>query len=316
MAAESFDLRLVAPFVAVADAPTYAAAAATLGLTPTALSERIGRLERQLGARLFDREGRRVALTAAGRRLLVEARTILDRAGQVSAALRAEPGTVRICLNPAAASDELRTVIGRFAAERPGLQLEINECSSREATEALRRGDVDVTVDYPLGSSPGMCYSTWKRRPFELVCGPEHRLADRTEAAWSDLDDEPVFVASPGVLDGYVAMLRAAFTRAQVRLREAPAYRVSTAQYMVPRVERGDAVMILPDWAFPTLPPGLVHMPLTPTQEIEVGLSWNGATTSPAVRGFVALLRSHAPTTTASVVDRSGPEPALADRDS
>jgi DNA-binding transcriptional LysR family regulator len=76
MAAE-LDVRLLRHFVAVAEELHFTRAAARLYVAQQALSRDIGRLERQLGVRLFTRTTRRVALTAEGERLLVRARELL-----------------------------------------------------------------------------------------------------------------------------------------------------------------------------------------------------------------------------------------------
>lgn len=302
MPAKSFDLRLLTPFVAAADSATYSAAAGELGMTSPVLLERIGRLERELGARLVERDGRdgrRVVLTPAGQRFLVEARRILDGARQISAALRAEPGVVRAFLvTAAAAGTELPTAIGRFVAEIPGMQLTMTEGTGAQALAALRRGEADVMFDYPIDAPPGMGYATWDRGPFVAVCGPTHRLAAESEVPWSALEGERVLVAAPGLVDGYNATLRAAFARADVRVKEMPAG-PSSAQYLIPAVRRGNAIMVIASWSCPPLPPGLAYVRLTPVQEIEIGLTWNASTTSPAVRRFVDMVRSLAPVDTA-----------------
>src|SRR5215218_4200367 len=75
--AGELDLRLLRHFVAVAEELHFTRAAARLYLAQQALSRDIGRLEQQLGVRLFIRTTRRVALTAEGERLLVRARELL-----------------------------------------------------------------------------------------------------------------------------------------------------------------------------------------------------------------------------------------------
>ena len=75
--AGELDLRLLRHFVAVAEELHFTRAAARLYVAQQALSRDIGRLERQLGVRLFTRTTRRVALTADGERLLVRARELL-----------------------------------------------------------------------------------------------------------------------------------------------------------------------------------------------------------------------------------------------
>ena len=75
--AGELDLRLLRHFVAVAEELHFTRAAARLYVAQQALSRDIGRLERQLGVRLFTRTTRRVALTTEGERLLVRARELL-----------------------------------------------------------------------------------------------------------------------------------------------------------------------------------------------------------------------------------------------
>jgi DNA-binding transcriptional LysR family regulator len=75
--ADELDLRLLRHFVAVAEELHFSRAAARLYVAQQALSRDVGRLERQLGVRLFSRTTRRVALTLEGERLLVRARELL-----------------------------------------------------------------------------------------------------------------------------------------------------------------------------------------------------------------------------------------------
>jgi DNA-binding transcriptional LysR family regulator len=88
------DLRLLRHFVAVAEELHFTRAAARLYLAQQALSRDIGRLEQQLGVRLFTRTTRRVALTAEGERLLVRARELLALHDQTLQELRG-PGEPR-----------------------------------------------------------------------------------------------------------------------------------------------------------------------------------------------------------------------------
>jgi DNA-binding transcriptional LysR family regulator len=85
-----FDARRLPTFREVARRGSFAAAADALWLTPSAVSQQMAALEREVGAKLFERNHRGVRLTDAGERLLAHADALLDRLAQAEADL--EPG--------------------------------------------------------------------------------------------------------------------------------------------------------------------------------------------------------------------------------
>ena len=82
-----FDARRLPTFREVARRGSFAAAADALWLTPSAVSQQMAALEREVGAKLFERNCRGVLLTDAGRRLLAHADALLDRLAQAEADL-------------------------------------------------------------------------------------------------------------------------------------------------------------------------------------------------------------------------------------
>jgi DNA-binding transcriptional LysR family regulator len=123
-------LHSLAEFLAVARHRSFTAAAAELGITPSALSQAVRQLERRVGVTLLTRTTRSVALTEAGRRLyeraapgveqIVEAlRGLNGRSGEVT-------GTVRLNVPEAAVLPVLAPVLPPFTARHPGVTVEVH----------------------------------------------------------------------------------------------------------------------------------------------------------------------------------------------
>ena len=124
------DLADMTAFVAVADQLNFRAAAARLGVTPSALSHTMRQLEARLGVRLLHRTTRSVSPTDAGLRLLERLRPAIE---QIESALthldqeRQRPfGRLRISVNPLGATAVIAPIWARFLMTYPDVQLEVS----------------------------------------------------------------------------------------------------------------------------------------------------------------------------------------------
>jgi DNA-binding transcriptional LysR family regulator len=144
-------LRDVACFVRVADRASFSRAAADLRLSQPAISQAIGRLERSLGTRLFDRGGRTVRLTASGKALLPYAEALLaaETALRGEAARQAVP-TIRFAYPPLVGPLVAR-VVRRLAGRTPPVDVDLRPAGWSDATAALAAGDVPAAIlSYPF----------------------------------------------------------------------------------------------------------------------------------------------------------------------
>ena len=183
----------------VAARETIAAAAASLGYTPSALSQQLRNLERATGVPVHERVGRNVRLTDAGRELVGHARNLLDGLEAAQAAVERVTDEVRGTLTmgtfESVAATALPALLGRLARTHPDLRLRTAELEPDEAITALASGDLDLsfTVDYPHAPTPptpGIRRDTVVEEPFRLavadgdpLTGPSvalTRLADRS----------------------------------------------------------------------------------------------------------------------------------------
>jgi LysR family glycine cleavage system transcriptional activator len=148
-------LRSVAVFAAAGRALSFAAAAGTLGLTPSAVSRRIAALEQELGVALFRRFNRRIELTAAGARYLEAVGGALDQIGRASDALRPprRQTTLRLSVLQSFASLWLLPRLAAFKQARPDLDVEIE--TSAELMD-LTDGRYDAAIRFGTGRWPGL----------------------------------------------------------------------------------------------------------------------------------------------------------------
>src|SRR5262245_15761935 len=129
---------------------TVTAAATALHCTPSAVSQHLGKLERETGTSLVQRDGRRVRLTEAGRLLAEHADRVLAAVEEAESALAAHretvSGPITISAFPTACRGLLPAALRSLATGHPLLRAELVEADRAEGIEGLRRGTVDVAL--------------------------------------------------------------------------------------------------------------------------------------------------------------------------
>jgi DNA-binding transcriptional LysR family regulator len=139
---------------------TVRAVAASLFMSPSAVSAQLAVLSAEVGTPLLSRSGRRVQLTAAGRSLAAHARRMLDQLTVAEADLRALSGRPAGPVRLAAFSSAVRTLVLPLASSlrssHPSISLAVTELDPQASLPALRRGEFDViiTADFSDGSVP------------------------------------------------------------------------------------------------------------------------------------------------------------------
>jgi DNA-binding transcriptional LysR family regulator len=156
------ELRHLRYFVAVAEYRNFTRAAEHNFVAQPALSQQIGRLERELGVALFARDRHTVELTPAGQLLLPHARRILADAELAQAELRAylglEAGQLRMGLiQTSAAAIDVLDAIKRFHERFPAIEVHVASQTSAEMVQAVAAGTLDLAIvalareDVPAG---------------------------------------------------------------------------------------------------------------------------------------------------------------------
>jgi DNA-binding transcriptional LysR family regulator len=150
------------------------AAAQHLNLTQPAVTRRIQELERELGARVLQRQGRNVALTALGQSCLERAERVLSEVAMMKAAAGqdAEVGTIRVGVVESIALTWFQSFVARIEQRFPKVRLEIDADLAGGLAAKLTRRQIDIAllpgpVDL-LGSirvSLGSCALKWLGHP-------------------------------------------------------------------------------------------------------------------------------------------------------
>ncbi|HEY2205968.1 MAG TPA: LysR family transcriptional regulator [Pseudonocardia sp.] len=202
------DLRRLRVLRAVAYHGTVTAAAHALYMTPSAASQQIRALGRDLGVTLLEPHGRRVRLTAAGRSLLAHADTITEQWQHAEADLAAAnasmpAGELRLCGITTAISALLAPVGERLRRQWPSVTVQIREAEPPECFDLLFAEVVDLVVTMATPDGPPATDTRFSQQPllddpYDLLTAPDHPLAGRTGTTLADLTAEPWILGMPG----------------------------------------------------------------------------------------------------------------------
>jgi len=190
------DTQSLAAFVEVADAGSFSRAAETLHLSQPAISKRIAALEGQLRTTLFDRIGRKIGLTDAGRALLPYARRVLQDIEDGRRALSQLSGKVggRLSIGTShhIGLHRLPSVLRAFTQKYPDVDLDIHFMDSEIACQQVLAGKLELgVVTLPSEPLPQLQSRKVWPDPLDVVVAPTHPLARRRKVTLKDLATYP-----------------------------------------------------------------------------------------------------------------------------
>ncbi|KMO25391.1 LysR family transcriptional regulator [Methylobacterium indicum] len=179
------DLRF---FLAVAEAPSLAAASRALDVSPPAVTQRLRALEERLGTHLVDRAGRHLALTGEGELLAERGRAILDALGELDEALAARRGQVvghlRVVAPLGFGRRHVAPVAAAFQAAHPEVAIDLT-LSDRLGGVPEGTFDLAVHVGEIAGAAPGLIARRLAPNA-RIVCAAPAYLAARGEPSVPD----------------------------------------------------------------------------------------------------------------------------------
>ena len=198
-------------FIAVAECEHVTRAAGVLNLTQSATSAAVAALEERHDVKLFDRIGRRIALTAAGRAFLVEAKGVLARAGTAEQTLAdlagLKTGELTLAASQTVGSYWLPGRIIRFRHRYPGVKVKLSIGNTDAVAAMTRDGEVDIGFVEGEVSDPALAITRVDEDELVIVACPAHRVV-------LEQFDLPSLTATPWVARETGSGTRAAFETA------------------------------------------------------------------------------------------------------
>ncbi|GAA3647177.1 LysR family transcriptional regulator [Nonomuraea antimicrobica] len=193
---------------AFAEHGTMTAVGEVCGMTSSAVSQQLATLEREAGVALFERAGRRVRLTAEGRRLVGHAYAVLNALDAAEQDLRSATtprGPVRVACFATAAVRRLLPAMAAARDRHPGLHVILCELEAREAVEALRDGGCDLAIAFtynliPQDTPPGVTRRLLGVEPILIALPAGHPAADG-DVDLRSLREEQWIAGSQGTTD-------------------------------------------------------------------------------------------------------------------
>ncbi len=297
------DLRQLRHFAAVARTLHFGRAAEQLGMTQPPLSQSIMALEREVGARLFVRTKRSVALTPFGAEWLTHVQGVLDGVNALpEVAQRLRDGTIgRLAISFVSTADYniLPALVRRYASLFPDVEISLTEATSdvQIATLLEGKGHVGLVIPPPNAAWPKpLSYLPLVTEPLVAAVPESWTVDGRLPFPAERLSPEAV-VGAPLILfprqsapafhdlvTGYYAQ-----HGGQARIVQ----EAIQMQTIISLVSAGMGIALVPQSLRNLARTGVVYMDLGGTAPVlETGIAWRSGDTTPTIERFVSIARS------------------------
>ncbi|MFE6274355.1 LysR family transcriptional regulator [Streptomyces goshikiensis] len=201
-----WDIKKLRILRTLAEQGTVTATAEALHLTPSAVSQQLTNLARQMGVPLLEAQGRRVRLTDAAHLVLRHAEAVfaqLERAdAEIAGYLAGEAGEVRVGAFSTAVPALVVPAAAALRLTHPGVEIRVRETEAAESYELLSAGAVDLALSLaahaPSARDPRFTRIPLLADPLDVALPPEHPLARSPRLRLADLSGEPWIYGGSG----------------------------------------------------------------------------------------------------------------------
>lgn len=194
----NMETRLLKMFCAVAETGSIASAAGKLHLTPSALSHGLKALETELGARLFDRTGKKLLLNQAGEQFLAQVRPLLDGIDAAAASIKQlgkwGQARLRVAATASACQHILPSVIRELKKIHPKLDLQVESGDMPLMIDLIHANKVDLALGLAPEQRTGLVVTPVFNDELMFVFAPGHSWADGRPISRDDLRTQPLIL--------------------------------------------------------------------------------------------------------------------------
>jgi len=287
-------------FVSVAESGSFTKAAMNHYISQTAITQQIHALEEQIGTKLLNRDSRPVALTAAGRVFLKEAREILGRMD--AALLRTREastgveGMLRIGYTKGYEHSDLPKHLRSFHQKYPNVQISCYRCDTDMLAAGLIKGEYDVIFTWDstnLRQEEALRLQAAEHVPLRVALYANHPLARRKTLTRKDLRQENILFMSPsGTGDSfgdayYIRLYQQAGYQPNILLRS------NDIESILMMVAAEEGISIVPEYSHPwdVGTENVVFVPLCGEGETEeILIVWRRGDDNPALEHFIGMI--------------------------
>jgi len=282
--------------LAVAEYNSFIAAAAFLKTSQPALTRTIKRVEDVLGVRLFDRTTRRVGITAAGKEFVAVAERMLNDLRISVRSMREigeeQRGQIIISSIMSVANGLLPTIVAKYRASRPGIEIILREGVHGTVFEDIRSGTADLGITYVDDVPDFIEAKRMGREVFDVILPRTHPLVKASKHASVTLTD---LVNSPFVSLPFDSRTRRIIDGAASTAGHTLRHAATVTQFatMMSFVRAGVGIAIVPSGAITGfLGKGLAVLKLTkPRLSRDLGLiKLRERELTPAAKGFAVMV--------------------------
>jgi DNA-binding transcriptional LysR family regulator len=289
------DIRQLECFVAVAEELHFRKASERLGLSQSALSERVSLLEHELGARLFFRTTRQVSLTQAGSEFLQDATRILaDIAVSVSSVRHtadSDMQNIRVSGVDEAISMLLPRVLLSFRKSNPQVHVQILEISSSEQhSQELIAHRSDIAFVRTSQKDEFITSELLYRQPIVVAVADTNPLSGSASLSTSDIAEQPIVGwpkhARPILHEALWSGFR------QIGAQPNIVCEIIDKSTLLQFVAHGLGIALVPNWVRNIAPPGVSFVPFEPCENlIDLYVAFRKSGNSDSVKRFIETVR-------------------------